>query len=76
LTLFLKVIEKQQESPISIGFVAQKLGSPNDPWDVPADLGVVARDGRAGGRAGGRNAWTPAGVSSRLITTACFYLLF
>jgi hypothetical protein len=46
LTLFLKVIEKQQEAPISIGFVAQKLGSPNDPWDVPADLGVVARDGR------------------------------
>jgi len=27
LTLFLKVLEKQQEAPISTGFVAQKVGS-------------------------------------------------
>jgi hypothetical protein len=27
LTVFLKVLEKQQEAPLSAGFVAQKVGS-------------------------------------------------
>jgi len=57
LTLFLKVIEKQQEAPISIGFVAQKLGSPNDGPDIS---GERAQAGGSGAQAGGQGKEAPA----------------
>jgi hypothetical protein len=39
LTLFLKVLEKQQEAPLSTGFGAQKLGSRNAAPGEPGGTG-------------------------------------
>jgi hypothetical protein len=41
LTLFLKVLEKQQEAPLSTGFGAQKLGSPNAAPGVSGESGAT-----------------------------------
>jgi hypothetical protein len=56
LTLFLKVLEKQQEASLSTGFGAQKLGSPNDGPDIS---GERAQAGGSGAQAGGQGKEAP-----------------
>jgi hypothetical protein len=57
LTLFLKVLEKQQEASLSTGFGAQKLGSPND---GPGISGEQAQAGGSGAQAGSQGRDAPA----------------
>jgi len=69
LTLFLKVLEKQQEAPVSTGFFAQKVGSRIG----GSGKRMNSSRGKAAAAAMGL---APVGRNMRLIASYCFLYVF